>query len=117
MTREIFVFGSNLAGNHGGGSAKHAHEAHGAEWGVGIGSTGDSYAIPTLDANLQKLPLSEIAGHVADFIEYARLNKDWKFGIVAIGCGIARFKPDEIATMFKSAPSNCILPQEFMPFI
>ena len=38
--KEIFVFGSNLAGMHGGGAARIAHEKFGAEWGVGVGRTG-----------------------------------------------------------------------------
>lgn len=33
---EIFVFGSNLAGQHKGGAAKAAHLKFGAEWGVGV---------------------------------------------------------------------------------
>lgn len=117
MTREIFVFGSNLAGMHGGGSAAAAHKEHGAEWGVGVGPTGNSYAIPTLDAELKKLELYDIAAHVGDFIEYAKLNPELSFRVVAIGCGIAGFKPEDIAPMFKDAPLNCMLPTEFMPFI
>ena len=34
---EIFVFGSNLAGMHGGGAAHIAHKLFGAKWGVGVG--------------------------------------------------------------------------------
>ena len=45
---EIFVFGSNLAGQHKGGAARAANLKFGAEWGVGVGLTGQSYAIPTL---------------------------------------------------------------------
>lgn len=37
---EIFVFGSNLYGMHGGGAAHVAHQKFGAEWGVGVGKTG-----------------------------------------------------------------------------
>ena len=45
---EIFVFGSNLEGKHLGGAAKAAHNKFGAQWGVGVGLTGQSYAIPTM---------------------------------------------------------------------
>ena len=45
---EVFVFGSNLAGHHHGGAARMAHEQFGAEWGVGVGPTGQCYAIPTM---------------------------------------------------------------------
>ena len=34
---EIFVFGSNLAGAHGGGAARLAYERFGAVWGEGVG--------------------------------------------------------------------------------
>ena len=45
---EIFVFGSNIDGFHGGGAAYTAHKLFGAEWGVGVGPTGQCYAIPTM---------------------------------------------------------------------
>ncbi|MGX8712506.1 MAG: A1S_2505 family phage non-structural protein, partial [bacterium] len=46
---EIFVFGSNIQGAHGGGAAWFAHKAFGAEWGVGEGLTGRTYALPTME--------------------------------------------------------------------
>lgn len=53
MSDHIFVFGSNLAGIHGAGSARHAQKHHGAEWLVGSGPTGRAYAIPTKDEQLR----------------------------------------------------------------
>ena len=44
---EIFVFGSNLAGMHGGGAARIARLHFGAVMGKGVGLQGQSYAIPT----------------------------------------------------------------------
>ncbi len=117
MTREIFVFGSNLAGEHGGGSAAHAHRQHGAVWGEGIGLHGDSYAIPTLDADLRKLKLHDIQAHVADFMAFAGQHPEMKFHVVAIGCGIAGFLPGDIALMFMGCPPNCALPKEFITII
>ena len=46
---EIFVFGSNSQGSHGGGAAWYAHKNFGAEWGVGEGLTGRTYALPTME--------------------------------------------------------------------
>ena len=43
---EVFVFGSNLSGIHGGGAAKLALK-WGAEWGNPKGLQGNTYAIPT----------------------------------------------------------------------
>ena len=45
---EIFVFGSNLAGMHGGGAARIARLHFGAVMGKGVGLQGQSYAIPTM---------------------------------------------------------------------
>lgn len=113
MSRNVFVFASNLAGAHGGGSARAALEKHGAILGEGIGYHGNSYAIPTLDRSLVKLALHDIAAHVGDFLEFAKTNTHMTFEVVAIGCGIAGFKAAEIAPMFAGAPTNCILPREF----
>ena len=114
MTREIFVFASNLAGKHHGGSAREAVEKHGALYGHGIGMQGNSYAIPTLDHEFQKLTLDEINAHVKTFLAFASAHRECMFRIVAIGCGIAGFSPAQIAPMFTDAPTNCILPLEFI---
>lgn len=110
---EVFVFGSNLAGRHGRGSALEAKMKHGAQYGKGVGRQGNSYAIPTKGLNLQTLPASEIAKHVKDFIDYASVNWTDTFNVVAIGCGLAGYLAHEIGPMFKDAPKNVKLPPEF----
>ena len=107
---EIFVFGSNLLGQHGGGAARIAHNHFGAEWGVGVGLTGQCYAIPTMHGGVDA-----IAPYVDEFIEFARNNKDLKFLVTRIGCGIAGFRDEEIAPLFKNALNelNIILPKSF----
>lgn len=114
MTREIFVFGSNLAGIHGAGSAQAAVKNHGAIYGKGVGLQGNSYAIPTKDRNIRSMALADIEAHVHEFLDFSRNHPNVKFNIVAIGCGLAGFSPDQIAPMFKDAPHNCILPREFL---
>lgn len=107
---EIFVFGSNLAGHHMGGAARAAHMKFGAEWGVGVGLTGQSYAIPTMQGGVET-----IKPYVNQFIEFAKRNPDMRFLVTRIGCGIAGFKDEEIAPLFKEAVavSNIYLPREF----
>ena len=107
---EIFVFGSNLAGHHMGGAARAAHMKFGAEWGVGVGLTGQSYAIPTMQGGVET-----IKPYVNQFIEYAKEHYEKKFLVTRIGCGIAGFKDEEIAPLFKEAVavSNIYLPREF----
>lgn len=106
----IFVFGSNLAGRHGKGAALCARNSHGAEYGVGIGRTRDSYAIPTKDKNLKTLPLDVIAKYVADFLDYARSHQELEFEVTKIGCGLAGYSEHDIKPMFLDAPINCHLP-------
>lgn len=95
---EIFVFGSNLQGQHCGGAARIAHQKFGAEWGVGVGPTGQCYAIPTMHGGLD-----EIKPYVDDFIEYARTHPNNRFLVTRVGCGIAGFTDEEMAPLFKEA--------------
>lgn len=109
----IFVFGSNLAGIHGAGSAKAAFEEHGAMWGFGVGLAGNSYAIPTKDCNLKVLDITIIKQYVDQFIDLAYFTPRLTYDVVPIGCGLAGFTPAEIAPMFRHSPPNVNLPKEF----
>ena len=108
---EIFVFGSNLAGAHGGGAAWVAHEYFGAIWGQGVGLQGRSYAIPTMHGGMEA-----IKPYVDEFIEFAKNHPEYKFLVTRIGCGIAGFRDEEIAPLFADAidVENVILPREFV---
>ena len=52
---EIFVFGSNLRGMHGGGAARIAYQHFGAIYGQGVGLQGQSYAIPTMQGGTETI--------------------------------------------------------------
>ena len=112
---EVFVFGSNLAGSHGGGAAKLAREKFGAVSGKGIGHYGQSYAIPTKDKNIETLPLDVIGTHVRDFCLYARNNPSLKFILTEIGCGLAGYSAKDIAPIFSRlfVPANVTIPKSF----
>lgn len=84
----IFVFGSNLAGIHGRGAARHAMKHYGAVWGKGIGHFGNSYAIPTKDENIKTLPLERIKEYVDDFVLWARNHPRMKFYLTRVGRGV-----------------------------
>ena len=115
---KVFVFGSNLAGIHGGGAARVAHKQHGAEWGVGEGRTGDSYALPTKETDVYtSRSLVDVAGSVESFMEYAVANPDLEFQVTRIGCGLAGFTDEDIAPMFKHAPSNCLFDSAWEPWL
>lgn len=113
---EWFVFGSNLAGIHGAGAAKLAHEVFGAQMYKASGPQGASYAIPTKDATIRfALTIDQIRPYVDEFIEFARLRPLHTFYVTEIGCGLAGFFPSQIAPLFRDTvdvPSIC-LPARF----
>ena len=108
---EIFVFGSNLAGMHGGGAAYVAYRKFGAVMGQGVGLQGQSYAIPTMQGGVET-----IRPYVDEFIEFAKQNQHLTFLVTRIGCGIAGFDYDEIAPLFADARAleNVCLPASFV---
>lgn len=111
---EIFVFGSNKEGMHGGGAARIAYERFGAQWGVGTGRTGQCYAIPTMDGSIDI-----IRKHVNDFTAYAKAHPELTFLVTPIGCGIAGWQESQIAPLFKAASQldNVTLPESFRDII
>lgn len=107
---QVFVFGSNILGAHGGGAARQAQESFGAVSGIGFGRQGQSYAIPTLDHNYQKLPLETIKHYLYELREYAYMNPKEEFLLTPIGTGIAGFTLEEIKSILpKRLPENIIL--------
>ena len=104
---EIFVFGSNLKGMHGGGAAYIAYRKFGAIMGQGVGLQGQSYAIPTMQGGVET-----IRPYVDEFIEFAKEHQNLTFLVTRIGCGIAGFTDDEISPLFEKAHDveNIVLP-------
>ena len=106
----IFVFGSNLAGRHGKGAALEARKKYGAKYGIGVGRTGDAYAIPTKSHKLATLPLSQIKLYIEEFLAYAKKHMELDFMVTRVGCGLAGYKDEDIAPMFVGATANVHLP-------
>ena len=104
---EIFVFGSNLKGMHGGGAAYIAYRKFGAIMGQGVGLQGQSYGIPTMQGGVET-----IRPYVDEFIQFAKDHPDLTFLVTRIGCGIAGFTDDEISPLFVKAHDveNIVLP-------
>lgn len=107
---EIFVFGSNLEGAHGGGAALLAWRKWGAVWGQGNGLQGQTYGIPTMHGGPEV-----IKPYVNEFICFAEEHPELIFLVTEIGCGIAGFSPRQIAPLFKKAIHipNIYLPLRF----
>lgn len=108
---EVFVFGSNAGGQHGGGAARTAYERFGAVWGEGHGHHGQSYAIDTMSG------LDALADEARGFLSYAAEHPDLRFLLTPVGCGIAGYTPDQVAPLFAGAPDNVAVPSSFVPFL
>lgn len=123
----IFVFGSNMSGIHGAGSAKLAADEYGAIFGEPSGLQDCSYAIPTVDylergaIKQPPLDLETIRENVQQFIRVAITHnaqrEPLRFFVTRIGCGLAGYKDSEIAPMFKNAPINCSFAEQWMTWL
>lgn len=103
----IFVFGSNTIGAHGRGAALTARRYFCAEVGVGEGLRGQSYALPTKDADLRTLPVPAIHAAVARFLAFASEHPSLRFEVTRVGCGLA---DDDVRPAFAMHPPNVFLP-------
>jgi len=107
FNNQVFVFGSNMSGHHYGGAAQQATQ-WGAILGIGVGRQGRTYAIPTLDTDMSKLPLKTIQKHLEDFSEYAKLYPATQFLLTRIGQGIAGFTEEEMESIMPVFPKNVV---------
>ncbi len=104
---EIFVFGSNGGGAHGGGAARMAYDRFGAVWGQSEGLQGQSYGIDTMSG------IGVLEEQTTRFLGFAQAHPELRFLVTEIGCGIAGFTPEEVAGFFAGAPENVVLPKRF----
>ena len=116
---QIFVFGSNECGIHGGGAARLAYDRFGAELGIGWGMSGQSFALPTKDWNIGTLEISDIEFYVNRFEHFVKLHTDLEFIITRVGCGLAGYDAEDIAPLFKNFIDidNVYLPEQFIEII
>lgn len=117
LPNQIFVFGSNLHGQHDGGAARLAYEKFGASYFFSEGLMGRSYALPTLGYHMEKLSHEDIHNSIIRLYQFAMQNPDLTFLVTKVGCGIAGFKEAEMSYLFQNCgmliPRNVILPKEF----
>jgi hypothetical protein len=113
---EIFVFGSNQAGRHGKGAAKLAMK-WGAKYGQGFGIAGKTFAIPTMNASVNRtLSIENIKRYVDGFINFVILRPELDFLVTEIGCGLAGLDPKDVAPLFSRCYGmhNVYLPKSFI---
>lgn len=139
---EVFVFGSNLDGFHGGGAAGYASfNIAGNHWrkfdyaskpigwqgkwnvkgcaeGLQHGTNGISYAIPTVTKAGMKRSrsLQDIKTSIEKFYNFAKNNPQYKFFVAQENkVGLNGYLPIEMANIFKShsIPDNVYFQEDF----
>ena len=114
----VFVFGSNTRGAHGKGAALDAVKLFGAQYGVGLGIAGKSFAIPTKDAFLRTLDVVTINHYIQVFKTFVEANPHLTFYLTPIGCGLAGYSAADIAPLFLPLRHlDVIFPISFKPFL
>ena len=104
---EIFVFGSNTQGAHGGGAAKMAMN-FGAIYGKPFGLQGKTFAIPTVDYTKNgKMSIESIKEYVNKFLEFTKENKDKKFVVYISGI------TEQIEGLYKETDNSFVLIRMF----
>lgn len=117
---QIFVFGSNVDGWHGAGTAKIALEKFGAIYGKGYGLNGQSYGLVTVDLKERRAPSrtkDQIKKEIDLLYQFAKIKNDKEFLIAytATGTNLNGYSSAEMAKMFASfkIPNNVIFEDEF----
>lgn len=106
----IFVFGSNMQGDHVEGQAQNAARFHQAVDGEWDGRTGHAYAIPYRDRALKLMPLADIAAHVERFKAYANEHRGLILQVARFACEKGAYTDVDIAALFRDMPPNVLLP-------
>lgn len=131
MNTNVFIFGSNLQGFHGAGTAGYAMRGESANtWrtcpimqaaikhgpgfkgklavfgeaeGLMQGTQGWSYAIPTVTKPGAKrsIPLATINGAVFTLLECMREHPDYTFCLTPFGCGYAGYSFEEMRPQYE----------------
>ena len=108
---EIYVFGSNVDGIHDKGDALIAYKYFGAVMGQNSGLHGQSYAIPTMNGDIEKMK-----PYIQDFFELAGEWDQTMFYVTRIGCDIPGITDSDMAPLFAEALTlyNVLLPESFL---
>lgn len=114
-SNEVFVFGSSMDGYRVAGAGYDARKLFGAQYGVGVGMTGQCYCLPTKGFHRLPYVIESIRRHVQRFILFAKAHPEQTFLVTRVGCGIVGYTPQDIAPLFKRAKnvSNIHLPAAF----
>lgn len=89
----------------------------GAKYGVGVGITGQAYALPTKDVNLRPIGMKRMQEFVREFREHTKRNKHETYFVTRVACGLAGYEDGDIAPMFRGATRRCNFPIEWKEYL
>ena len=100
---QIFVFGSNTEGRHGGGAARQAMQ-WGAEYGNPRGRQGQTYAIVTKDLAKGFVGWTNVFMEMVQLASYAEDHPDLEFLLTPIGTGLAGGEMEDLDALCDRLP-------------
>lgn len=134
---QIFVFGSNPAGQHGAGTARIAENKYGAIYGQGRGRQGQCYGLVTKNLQAgyfeevsqiryqqegyQSVSVAQIEQNIKELYAYAIANSELDFLIAytATGQNLNGYTDKEMAHMFavEENPNNIVFEKDFLKLV
>lgn len=117
---QIFVFGSNIEGRHGAGTARLCLNKYGAKWGQASGLQGQSYGLITTDLRIYKRPSrsrDQIIEEIKKLYSFAKNNPDKEFLVAytANGYNLCGYTSKQLANLFSivEIPENVVFNEDF----
>lgn len=105
-----FVFGADMSGDFSQGSAALAVRLFGADTEVGVGPSGNAYAIAYRNSDGEMLSFGALAPHIATFLSHARAHPEESFMVARFGCEPGASDDATMVRHFSHVPPNCLLP-------
>lgn len=106
----VFVFGTDLGGQHQGDTAVVAARLYGAEAGKASGASGHAYAIPYRNSAGELLGAAVIKNYVESLFAHAQAHPHTLFHVARFACDNGGHDDQTMARVFARAPANVLLP-------
>ncbi|MBK6659033.1 MAG: hypothetical protein IPG43_13150 [Proteobacteria bacterium] len=116
-TEPTYVFGADMSGDFSQGSAAVAARLFGADTDVGVGISGNAYAIPYRNSDGEMLSFGALGPHIASFLSHARAHPQESFMVARFGCEPGASDDATMVRHFSHVPPNCQLPGVWMRHI
>lgn len=105
-----YVFGADMSGDFSQGSAAVAARLYGADTDIGVGPSGNAFAIPYRNSDGEVLSFGALGPHIASFLSHARAHPEESFVVARFGCEAGASDDATMVRHFSHVPPNCQLP-------